>query len=1664
MPNNKYFPERDHAYMADMSRRSHLLITWLEAFKTRFMEMEEAQPTFQECEVVLQKYDAVVGRIKVPLEIRGACEEALGYGLSTFLKKLDAALQQGPPSDACFPERDEAYLMDMTRRHDALTDWVEHFKSRFQRFEQAQPTIKEVDAVLNKWYHVVGRYKLPIEIARACRDRSAELPSGLDHALASLSRACRIGPSQSFEAHTHWTAARKQQAALTRWLERFRLRYGRYTEAAITISRCEEVLKVFETAVPLLYQRLPVQPTAISKGVETTKAADGEERAVDLDSDSEPELDVVQAVIEGPEAPVKITDHANSDGGGAAKVGPTICADSIDRMPPANLEGGESTYKELLKKEIKLQQRLGKDVLLCVDWQSVTACSTFAALSLEEQKAQVAAMGFGLCSTLLFGRRGLVSLCDNCSTIMDAIQRHIAIVELAINNSTDGVVAHVREKNTLVLTHNWASATKSSDSGLEEALLTAMDLHVVRAIALAERAISASAGSLQRELKRVEPMVVRLDWGFTRSPTFLSSTVSVRVKMVTELGAIAQRAVSGSSRPSVSHAAKNDVTRNLLVQNVSAIEVTYDMDTKADVLAVFHDPARHLLRIVCPTSDHTFPTQVCQLSHQIEVVLGITVTKAAVEARVQLRASENIWKRRCGSTVRITADWARWMLDTSFVALPPEDQAKLNNDILRKHLRELLNSDRGLIKFCEKSSLRALICRKVRKIVVCYEPPGIAPDVSGKMIATTTASGLVGIALTRRKTLRLHLRMPRIPRDSPQYSEGFHTALETIFRTASIKHAIHVAAVAVAKAVAQKSGAGEMMASVTADWAPFARATGPVSLKTATHLHTVLLPALTTQLQEVCAHPLGSRALRECVSQIAIHIGAGAAAPTHHLNKDDKVLRIQLGYGAVLVTPALVQAWQVRWALGCAIPVAQAIGQARLDSALVKARAVVPNLALELDWAFVTHPDFLAMGGQATVAVITTLAHKLVPNLLSGVLAVCDHPIGLKCVVDNIAALRVVYSPTSAGGTDSTLQVDGNTIVVGVNPETLMAGATSRYKERIEFEFDLIVAIAQDNAKQRQAVVAEAIRRPISVDLSFSKLPDFKARPPADQADIITTLCATLPEAALADTRTGLLAGLAQSQCQEQFTALAPNSVVIRVDSAAPSEGTVAVEDRQLVFSFAEDYVLKCRKLCNWKERCLSALGVLVLVARAETHADHEEVCQQVRSGLGAQIPIGIDWDSFTSSAAFCSLHPTIQTELIKTANVQMLRTTLLGNEGFTGSHGLCEFPEVVAAILSAAPMGIAFSISPDDDGQPTVGVAGGIMTIRYSLGALARGTFEGCHAMIEAVVALRPIKEAASISRGTHTVTTECGVLPVQVRVEWSAVQAAAVFKAEHPYSHVRAIDRLAGIPAVLLTKPVKSFGDCGLTSLMANTPTLEAAVRSQVKAIVVEFDASNNTRRHWGMSKTLNPHNLQCELDSDGTLKIKLNYNSQPTQLWGAGRVVHFVLCPAEAQQAEQREMQRRSEELRRHEVERRARCTAREQERRTRDIQRVQRRNEEIDRDNARAQERYQRDMQEYHKKCNQTCIYSQCGSFGAPKGRNKCGRCNGRGHNTNNKITRTCSSCKGLGHRPCQTCRGTNKRYPNGPSQPSVPRARSKSSLPVFGSMPTFGPMPNFLDQI
>jgi hypothetical protein len=69
------------------------------------------------------------------------------------------------------------------------------------------------------------------------------------------------------------------------------------------------------------------------------------------------------------------------------------------------------------------------------------------------------------------------------------------------------------------------------------------------------------------------------------------------------------------------------------------------------------------------------------------------------------------------------------------------------------------------------------------------------------------------------------------------------------------------------------------------------------------------------------------------------------------------------------------------------------------------------------------------------------------------------------------------------------------TLGLTLNPSTLEPAIVSRYKERIEFEYDLIVAIAKDNASAGHLAVEENLTQKlglsskiqIETDLAFTK-------------------------------------------------------------------------------------------------------------------------------------------------------------------------------------------------------------------------------------------------------------------------------------------------------------------------------------------------------------------------------------------------------------------------------------------------------------------------------------------------------------------------------------------------------------------------------------------------
>jgi len=137
---------------------------------------------------------------------------------------------------------------------------------------------------------------------------------------------------------------------------------------------------------------------------------------------------------------------------------------------------------------------------------------------------------------------------------------------------------------------------------------------------------------------------------------------------------------------------------------------------------------------------------------------------------------------------------------------------------------------------------------------------------------------------------------------------------------------------------------------------------------------------------------------------------------------------------------------------------------------------------------------------------------------------VCTNPIGKKCIQENIDACTISFDPEKTDGEDSELKINGKTLEVRVNYKTLKFAVSSRYKERIEFIYDMIIPIAKSNSSQRhdqvEAVVKQKLGKAIPIDIDitpFAKDDAFRGKKPPDQADIITIMYADLPEIALSN-------------------------------------------------------------------------------------------------------------------------------------------------------------------------------------------------------------------------------------------------------------------------------------------------------------------------------------------------------------------------------------------------------------------------------------------------------------------------------------------------------------------------------------------------------------------
>jgi len=729
------------------------------------------------------------------------------------------------------------------------------------------------------------------------------------------------------------------------------------------------------------------------------------------------------------------------------------------------------------------------------------------------------------------------------------------------------------------------------------------------------------------------------------------------------------------------------------------------------------------------------------------------------------------------------------------------------------------------------------------------------------------------------------------------------------------------------------------------------------------------------------------------------------------------------------------------------LDIAKDIGERKMEAHRSSAcQTIGKDIALTFDWSFLTTETFNNFEPLRMVTTIEQLSDALIYRLYHhGLVAVCQHPIGKQNIHEHLRAVSVSYSPESGEGKMSQLKKEGDELKLQVAANQLDEAVESRYKERIEFEYDLIVAIAKDNATASFNAVQEQLNEhvngsvPIRVEIdNFTPLDGYRHLPAPEQADIITILYSGLPQLAIANTSTGLLAAIPTQSLRQQFVKQVQQlTLAVDPQNGQAAEGDLSLNGGTLRLLLNLKDVLGVLKISNWKERFAVVLSNLKELACYETEDERASIEKKLRSSLNnSSFIVDVNWEELEASDNYKSLHPTQREELLKYCNTSMLHDTLLGDSGFTGAKGLCQYEETIQYLNQHLKAAQFFVLTSQGTNRPYLSVNPSSKTVEiaYSIADVRSKKFEGCHAALEQELSLRNIKQPAAIQRANQVIATDTASLPLTCEMLWdsfvSSLQAS---------EYVRVIEEVATMPKHILMGSMRSFGNVGVSALLSQAPALQQKFGS-FKKIQISLDPSNQVQVNLGKSHTLNPVCFQVSTSGDAII-VRSNLKERGSHC-GCARAIQFELCSGEAHQQEEQEISQTV-----------AYMLAREQESRANAVRRVQERNQEIARRDAHDQEEYQRKMQEYQRSVNERCNYSQCQS-----GYNKCGVCAGRGHNTNNNNTSSCSSCGGQGRRPCSHCDGTQKKYPNGLSTPSVPSASPMEPLP------TFGPLPNYRHQI
>lgn len=1156
--------------------------------------------------------------------------------------------------------------------------------------------------------------------------------------------------------------------------------------------------------------------------------------------------------------------------------------------------------------------------------------------------------------------------------------------------------------------------------------------------------------------------------------------------MIKQLGKHIQRCVlnSGSSKDSfVELASANSAVKSSIIQKVNSITATYNTVTDYDItlekgqLSLIFDFERW---------KDTSTNFIKELSNRLDQILDIVTQKGILQSLPKIQGYQSVIQRKTDVNCTIVIDWERWVHHKNFTSLTIPKQLQIHDSLINERLNDIIN---GPSSFCEvykrcQPAMQACIKTNIQKIIVALDPTNRVNDAG--------TSGITGHSKLP------HFRLDYFPGNKVLLVEANLSSMigkngwddfaikilpfmNSLFVRLTEEQTINERAGAITDLLF--SDDPEKKFEINIDWHSFMNSKVLLDLppkdmeQTIQAIRTVHITHLTNMLKKICKHHLGKEALQKQITNCRIVIikefqkVEGVA-----ISVVGTTISLEINWNSLRVCKKNWAPYQLRHALGVTITVAKSKGEKVIAGHIAAMNKVYPNIKVVYDWSYLEDGNFLSLYPNTMKHTIKNASGKFVGAvLISGLVGVSTHPIGKSNIDDRIKTVNIAYYPfvseisTSHGKhtkTDSKMEIDGETLVVKCNVDTLKTAIRSPYKERVEFEYDLIVAIAYDNAMAGYNKGLENLRKQlnnskvlVTVDVkNFSTLQTFREDlSPKTQSDIIMSFCSALPQTVFSNfnpPKHKLLVDTFNSKIEKVEFILDPTNSAIGFSSEIDystehaQEPNFQIVDKVLKITSnmteIEKLTLGQKWPVNWKHRFVDILDLTVEIVKIEKERERTQITNDLNTCLAHSqgTIVEIDWAGFTKTKQFLNYHPDEQYKMLETANTTMLSTTLLGKEAIAHNKGLTEFQEVID-VLHKNFKDILFHISVEDKDVVYVQIKDNTLHITYTLSQLKNSSFKGCYREVEKLLTLTTLIKDCAVARGTALFAQQFTCLVqkipnVNIFCNWSVWVPAL------GGDYVATIDSVASLlVGSMVSKRCNGWGDHSLNQMLEFEKNLLSIMQRQVTAIELRMDATNKTSKKFGRSRTLNTSDYDLSVNN-GTLVIQLNLRCIANRYtFGVGRIAQFFFDSNTALSLEQNEVRRIANEMRRD-----------EEESRRRDIERWNRDNEDINKENKRNRETYQREMERYNKDLKEKCNYSQCGSFGARPGQTKCGVCQGKGQDKG----KTCHSCKGRGSFDCNNCKGTTLKYPNGLNPPREPSVKDPKP------MPTFPPMRNFEAEI